>query len=220
MKLKAIFSLDREINNHVNSLYKFRWLKHGRKNIQKNLLKPFPEKFKKDLSQCKDEKKARKVVRKFLNKDLAAKEKKLKLIASNLEKAWSEKDDELIEKLEKVYGKKLPFKNITVYLTSLPICPYNFKKKWLMVFAYAPITSKLRIIVHELNYFMFLHYYGDLEKEIGKEKSEDLKEALTIFTDPENKKGYPAQKELREWLKRQKGTISEIIEAGEWKKFI
>lgn len=221
MKLKVTFSLNHEINNYVNSLYKFRWLKHGRKNIQENLLKPFPESFKKDLSRCKSEKEVREVIKKFLGKDLNKREGKFKLIANNLEKAWKEKDDELVKKLEKVYGKKFPFKTLTVYLTSIPICPYNFKKRWIMVFAYTPkINTQLKIIVHELNHFMFLYYYGDLERKVGKKKFEQLKEALTVFTDPEDKKGYPAQKELRKWLKNQKGTISEIIEAGKWKKYI
>lgn len=221
MKLKVEFSLDHEINNYVNSLYKFRWLKHGRKHIQENLLKPFPENFKKELSKCKSEKEARGVIKKFLGKDLNKRERKLKLIASNLEKAWSEKNIELVEKLEKVYEKKLPFKTLNVYLTSIPICPYNFEKRWIMVFAYTPkINTQLEIIIHELNHFMFLYHYGDLERKIGKKKFEQLKEALTVFTDSEYKKGYPNQKKLRKWLKKQKGTISEIIEAEKWRKFI
>lgn len=221
MKLKVEFSLDHEVNNYVNSLYKFRWLKHGRRNIQENLLKPFPESFKKDLSRCKNKKEAREVIKKFLNKDLTKRKRKLKLIANNLEEAWSEKNDELVEKLEKSYGKKLSFKNITIYLTSLPICPYNFKKRWIMVYAYTPkISRQLEIIIHELNHFMFLYYYGALERKIGKKKFEQLKEALTVFTDLEKKEGYPAQKALRRWLRKQGGTISEIIEAGGWKEFI
>lgn len=46
-----------------------------------------------------------------------------------------------------------------------------------------------------------------------------IKKVLSVFTNPEEN-GYPAQQKLREWLKKQKGTIPEIIQAGGWEKYL
>lgn len=101
----------------------------------------------------------------------------------------------------------------------MPICPYNFEKKWIIVFAGASIEKQLQILTHELNHFMFYHYFGELKKEIGEEELESLKEVLTVLTNPEEK-GYPDQQELRIWLLWQNKTIPEIIEDGGWRKYL
>src|SRR3989304_940746 len=64
--------------------------------------------------------------------------------------------------------------------------------------------------IDELNHFMFYYYFGKLRGELGHEKFESLKEALTVFTNPDEE-GYPAQRRLRAWLARQKGTLLEKI---------
>lgn len=219
MKLKITYSLEKEIDNYINSLYSFRWHKHGRNDIQEKLLSPFPEDFKKNLKNAKSEKEARAVVREFRSQNLQKTRESYKKIATVLEKAWEREGEKIINKLEKVYGKKFPFSSLTIYLSSIPICPYNYKEKWIMMFANTSSENQLRIILHELNHFMFYYYFANLRRELGEEKFESLKEALTVLTNPEEK-GYPSQKELRKWLKSQKGTISEILERKEWKKLL
>ncbi len=83
-----------------------------------------------------------------------------------------------------------------------------------MVFGRANTRKQLQIITHELNHFMFYYYFGELKNELGKEKFESLKEALTIFTNPEEK-GYPNQKRIRNQLAKQKvKSIPKIVQSG------
>ncbi len=66
---------------------------------------------------------------------------------------------------------------------------------------------------------MFYRYFRFLEEELGREKFESIKEALTVFTNPEEK-GYPAQESLRNWLRKQKGSIPEILSKSDWRKYL
>lgn len=114
--------------------------------------------------------------------------------------------------------KRIPFKTIKVHLSSLSICPYSYRKRWIIVFAEAKVERQIQILIRELNHFMFYFYFGRLEDELGKEKFESLKGVLTVLTNPEEK-GYPDQKGLRLWLTKQKKTIPKIIESGCWKDY-
>ena len=133
--------------------------------------------------------------------------------------AWEKYGSEMEGKLKMIYKNKVSFKSILVYLTSSPICPYNFKEKWILVFAEANTRQQLQILLYELNHFMFYYYFGDLRKELEKEKFESLKEALTIFTNPEEK-GYPNQRKLRKWLIEQEKSIPDIIKSDGWRKYL
>lgn len=219
MRIKVIYSLQHDIDNYTDSLYRFRWNKHGRENIQEVLLKPFSEDFKKSLKKATNKKEAQKIVEKFLLQGLDGRKQTYLAVANNLETAWKESGDAIIKKLEKIYGKEVPFNLITVYLSSIPICPYNFKQRWIYAFAGTSTQRQLRILTHELNHFMFLFHFGNLKDKVGNDNFESLKEALTVFTNPEEK-GYPAQQKLRTWLNKQKGTVSEIITANKWQKHL
>jgi len=219
MQLKVTYSFERDINNYVDSLYHFRWDKHGREDLQENLLKPFPYVFKKALKESVNKEAAEKVIEKYLLKNINRRRKTFLSVAKNLKIAWKENKTSIINNLEKIYGKNFPFKSLTVYLSSIPICPYNFNERWIYIFAGTSTQRQLRILTHELNHFMFLYYFGSLKDNIGNSNFESLKEALTVFTNPEEP-GYPAQQKLRTWLKKQKGTVSEIIEDDEWQKHL
>lgn len=219
MNIKIEYSFKRDVDNYLDALYSFRWIKHGRKDIQESLLKPFPNDFKTALKESENKDKARDTIYKFLEQDLGGRRKKYLGVAKELETEWASSSSKVVQKLEKVYGKKFPFKSITVYLSSIPICPYNFSKRWIMIFAGTTTKRQIDILTHELNHFMFLYHFGNLKEELGNKKFESLKESLTVFTNPEEK-GYPNQQKIRSWLKGQKGTISEIIESGAWKKYL
>jgi hypothetical protein len=83
-----------------------------------------------------------------------------------------------------------------------------------MVSFFRDLTTALSICGHELLHIQFHNtYWGEIEKQIGKEKTADLKEALTVLLNIEFKdlwfiedKGYDIHKELRNFI------------SEEWKK--
>ena len=103
MKIKIKYSLQRDINNYIDSLYRFRWNKHGRKNIQNNLLNPFPDDFKKALKEAVNKEAAEKVVEKFLRQGIARRKKTYLTVTNKLERAWKESEFSIINNLEKAY---------------------------------------------------------------------------------------------------------------------
>ena len=203
----------------VDSLYSFRWLKHGRNDIQNKLLSSLPVQFRDSLKGATNDDAAKKIISDFLSENLEGRKAKYSLIGKEMELSWVKQGHVIEKKLQKLYDNPVPFKTLKIYLSSLPICPYNYEKGWIMVFAGTKVERRLQILTHELNHFMFYYYFGYLRKELGKEKFESLKEALTIFTNPEEK-GYPAQQKLRTWLAKQKGSIPTIIESRGWKKYL
>lgn len=219
MQIKVKYSFQHDLDNYLDALYDFKWIRHGRKDIQDNLLKPFPDDFKRSLKKAESKDKARNIILKFLEGGFEGRKKKYLSIAKDLEKQWDISGYKIINRLEEIYGKKFLFKAITLYLSSIPICPYNFSKKWIMVFAGTSTKRQIEILTHELNHFMFLYHFGDLKKKLGTMKFESLKESLTILTNLEEK-GYPDQQKMRSWLKTQKGTVSDIIKTGEWRKHL
>jgi hypothetical protein len=219
MRIKVGYSLDLDVWNYLRSVYRFVWYKHGRNNLQEKLFLALPDKSRESLKRAKSEREAKEVIERFLSQGLDGRKFKYAKIAQDLEENWVKDGPKVEKKLEKIYARKIPFKTLKIYLSSLPICPYNFKKRWIMVFADTRVKRQIEILAHELNHFMFYYYFGYLKKELGEEKFESLKEALTVFTNPEEK-GYPNQERLRVWLSGQKKTIPEIIESGRWRQYI
>jgi len=134
-------------------------------------------------------------------------------IINEFRKAWGGSGDQIIYCLEAFYNKSFPFKEVTAYLTTNVVCPYNFDERWFFIRRNL-IEGQLSTANHELNHFMFHHYYADLEKEMGDEKGGVLKESLTFFTDFNNP-GFPDEEELRKlYLSKKWKNVDEIIEAG------
>ncbi len=183
------------------------------------MLSNFPLDFQKDLKVAKNKSEAKKVIEKFIAENFGSRTDIHKRIINDLRQGWKENSAGLIKKLEKVYGKPFPFEEITVYLVSNKICPYNYGQKWIMVYAKASVSDKLGILLHELNHFMFYYYISGDDLELNKKHYEALKEAVTVFTNP-NEMGYPDHQKLRAWLKRQKGTIPEILKNERWRELL
>lgn len=213
------YSLKRDVDNYLNSVWKFRYLKHGREGISGDLVKQFPQDFIEGLKKIKRKHEASKFVRTFLQSQHPFLAEYIRRVGKHLQVALDEERPKIVRKLEDVYNKKFPFNKIDVFITTLKICPYDFRKRWFMVSVYGNPKNHVNTALHELNHFMFYHYFGCLKEKLGKEKFESLKEALTVFTNPEEK-GYPAQEKLRAWLVAQKGSISEIVANGEWKTLL
>ena len=210
MIFKVNYSQNKDVWNYLNSCWKFTYPKHGRKTIQEKLLSPYPEKFRVALAQAKTEKQARKVITDFLNAFSQNYQNTTLVIAKGVETVLNENKQKIVSELEKLYANPFPFDKIEVFLTTVNINPYNYEERWFMSGRNASIQGHIRTTRHELNHFMFYYYFPELKNKLGTEKYEILKEALAIFTNPEGN-DKPAVKKLESFLKKQKGTIPEII---------
>jgi len=129
------------------------------------------------------------------------------------QKAWNKINDEYFKRLEKITGKKFPFDQITAYLTTQTRCPYNPEKNpWFMVSIFQPLPKVMEVAGHELMHIHFHNtHWEKVEKEIGQEKTSDLKEALTVLLNIEFKdlwfmrdggKNNESQQKLRNFIKK------------------
>jgi len=65
------YNLNKDLNNYLNSIYKFRYLKHGRKNIEKAVSKYLSEQELDKIKTSKNKKVATLEIQKILLKWLA-----------------------------------------------------------------------------------------------------------------------------------------------------
>lgn len=173
--------------------------------------------FKKDLTQnfidiCKD--KELKDCKKDLKKIMKDKYKS-SMIESTIKGArlsWKEIGPRYFDKLEKITGKAFPHNKVTAYLTTVSMSPYKTGKNPFFYFnMFQALTGIMRVTGHELMHIHFHYYYWNkIEKEIGFDKTGDLKEALTVLLNLEfkdlwiaNDKGYPQHEELRRFIANQ-----------------
>lgn len=219
MKFKVYYSIEKDIENHLNANWKFGYPRYGRKAIEEKLLSPYPADYKENLAEAKTKEQAVKVIKQYLNTRAASFKKVLPIIVKGVEQILNEEKDNIIEKLERAYNKPFPFKEITVYLTTAYINPYNHEEKWFMSSCVSDIAEHIRIATHELNHFMFYYYYPHLKDKLGKEKFEILKEALSVFTNPEGTEKPTTEKMQGYFRQHIDKTIDKIIEKGEWEKY-
>ena len=153
----------------------------------------------KELLQCKD-----KIIE--FRKELYSSGSIEKSIKS-LKKAWEKIEGEYFKKLEKITKKPVDFE-IKAFITTISKCPYNSQQNWLMVSFLSNLNNALKILGHEIMHLHFHKYYfEDLSRKIGKEKTHEIKEALTVLLNLEfmdlwdsYDQGYEAHKELRELI--------------------
>lgn len=213
MQFLVKYSQEKDIQNYLNAGWKFTYAKHGRRKIQEKLLHSYPQEFKNKLLEAKSKTDAEKVIKEFL--DSRPKDFRLvtKLVVKICQEILDEEKQNIINLLEKIYQKPVPFDKITVYITTFPINPYNYEERWFMVNRNSSVAGFINTAKHELNHFMFYYYYLDklMQQKVSKEKREKLKEALVIFSNPEGN-NKPNIKKLESYLKTLKGrTIDEII---------
>lgn len=214
MIFKVLYSQDKDISNYVSSVWHFSYQKHGREEMEDKLLKNFPDEFKEKIKTAQTKEEATIVVKNYLDNLPQSFNDQTPVLAIGIEKILNDHQVEIANLLESLYQNPLPFEVITVYLTTLGICPYNYEGKWFMSRRSNNIEGHLNTTKHELNHFMFYYYYQDkLRKQsVPEEKIEKLKEALAILTNPEGN-NKPDVKELEVFIQSQKNkTISQIIE--------
>jgi hypothetical protein len=132
----------------------------------------------------------------------------IEIFANSISKSWAKIEDVFFKRLKKITKKSFQRKSITAYITTSGRCPYDPEEGWFMVSFFSSLTGALRTVGHEIMHLHFHdNYWNNVEKEIGKQKTADLKEALTILLNIEFidlwwdlDKGYGAHQELRKFI--------------------
>jgi len=183
MKFLVRYCLQKDINNYLNSVWRFTYQKWGRIGIQQRFLKYYPIEFQQELKKAKTKVQAQEVIKNFLTSKSDAFHNMTKIRVEEITDLLNKNSKKIIFRLEKIYKQPFPFEKIIVYLTTAPIFPYNYEKRWFMTGRNCLDEKHLAIATHELNHFMFYYYYKNLD--LVKEKSEILKEALAILSNVE-----------------------------------
>jgi hypothetical protein len=220
MKFIVKYSKERDVWNHLNTIWKFSFHKHGRKKIKNIIRKNYPANYLNDLWKAETEKGAKKIIDKYLNYLHEHVQNPTSLIVKETEKLLNENKGKIISRLETVYEEKFPFKIITVYIHTGLFSPYNYKERWFMTRRSGNEDKHVKIALHELNHFMFYYYYPQLKEKLGDEKYETLKEALAIYTNPEGNDKPNVQK-LEDYFKKNLNkSIKVILQEKDWEKYL
>jgi len=171
-----------------------------KKNLDDNLLKIAQDK---SFEECKDE--LKEYYERFHNLEL------IKIFEESLQKAWGEINNEFFKRLEKIMKKPICSEEFIGYITTIGRCPYDPDEKNFMVSLFYSIPQSLVTIGHEIMHIQFHNTYWDqIEKEIGEEKTADLKEALTVLLNVEFKdlwfgkdRGYDSHQKLRRFIEKE-----------------
>jgi len=187
MKFKVFYSQQKDIANYLNSVWHFSYQKYGRKNITQKLLQFYPSDFKQNLKSAQTKLEAKSVVKNYLTNLSPSFHQQTEVIQIGIDTILNSHSQQIVNQLESIYSQKFPFKNITVYITTLGICPYNYDKRWFMTRRSNSPIGHINTAIHELNHFMFYYYYQDYltKKNLSQKNIEILKEALAILTNPE-----------------------------------
>lgn len=125
-----------------------------------------------------------------------------------LQKAWDLVNKRYFERMEKIFKKKFPFEEVNAYITTSGRCPYDPDEPSFMVSLFYSLPDSLNTCGHEIMHIFFHNtYWAEVEKEVGEEKTADLKEALTVLLNLEFKdlwiakdRGYESHQELRNFI--------------------
>jgi len=200
MKPKIEFKFDKE--KDLQNIWKTcnsnsNW-SNFKKNISPNVLRICQER---SFLECKDE--LEEYYKELHNSEF------IKIFIESSQKAWNKINDEFFKRLKKILKKPICSETFIAYITTVGKCPYNPNEKFFMVSLFFPFLSVLKTCGHEIMHIQFHNtYWKDVEEKIGKRKTADLKEALTILLNLEFKdlwfvedKGYELHKKLRAFIK-------------------
>ena len=123
----------------------------------------------------------------------------------DFQKDWKNISADFQKRAGAIFNISLP-RDITAYLTINSRCPYSIQDDSFYVSLQSNQTK--RIVMHELWHFYTWYGLGaDQEEKLGKQKYNDLKEALTVLLNVECKDllpegvvdtGYPQHQEIRQ----------------------
>lgn len=125
----------------------------------------------------------------------------------DFQKDWESVSGEFQKRAEAIFGASLP-NDVVAYLTINSRCPYSIQDN--LFYVSLQSTQARKTAMHEL--WHFYSWYGlgvDQEEKLGKQKYNDLKEALTVLLNIECKDllpiyvidtGYPQHQEIRQGI--------------------
>jgi hypothetical protein len=183
MKFIVKYSQEKDFIPYINDLWKSNWTDYGTDYFAIGK-KYFPIKFMETVKSAKTKENVKNIIIKYWqsvrNQDF---KKNTDYLIKWYTKILNEEKDLIIKPLEKAYSEKFPFEKITVYLTTFPMCPYYYEKRWYMVNRRSDPLWLIDVSKHELNHFMFYYYWRDYLKKqnISNEKIEYLKEAFAVL---------------------------------------
>ncbi len=203
--VKVTFKFDKE-KDLWNNWFAINYKSDLEKGRKFNNISRLQEKCEnKSLEQCKDE------IAKFHKKIYSS--YLIDETIKSFQSAWEKINKEFFKRLKNITGNEFPFENVTAYLTTQSLCPYDFKKGSFIISIWSNLPSMLRLSAHELMHLDFHNNnWEEIEKEIGKEKTEKLKEALTVLLNLEFRdlwfvkdkgKNSEEQQKLREFIKKE-----------------
>lgn len=130
-------------------------------------------------------------------------------------KKWIERavnSSQIQKDLETLMGKKFPFENVKVFITTFHRAPYNVEQNFFyLIWRDLSKGKAITNIYHELMHFLFHIYYWDMYKKAGLSEiqTHDIKESLTALINPILKQrglpldfGYPNHQILRANLEK------------------
>jgi len=132
----------------------------------------------------------------------------IKIFVKTIQEVWDNINDEFFKRLEKIMKKPICSKDFTGYITTMGRCPYDYEEPSFMVSLFYSLTHALVTCGHEIMHIQFHNtYWKEVEEKIGKEKTSDLKEALTVLLNLEFRDlwfmediGYKPHNDLRKFI--------------------
>lgn len=134
-------------------------------------------------------------------------------IVKSFQQNWDRINKEFFDRLKRITGNEFPFVEVKVYLTTQGRCPYDYNEGSFMVPLFSNIPYMLKTAGHELMHLDFhKNNWINIEMEIGKEKTGDLKEALTVLLNLEFRdlwivkdegKSSEEQQDLRDFIQKE-----------------
>lgn len=141
---------------------------------------------------------------KFIENYLSANSVDVTQYIHEYQKEWDHVETEFQKRAQAIFNVALP--DVTAYLTVNNRNPYNINESYFYITL--PTKTATKTIMHELWHFYTWYGLGAGEEErVGKQKYNDLKEALTVLLNIECKdllpdgfrdEGYPQHQNLRE----------------------
>lgn len=211
MKLKFEYNKDKDI-----------WclLNYGKKSVNSGLATKVYNK----LTAIYGESPSNEDISNFIEKHISENNIDIEQFINEYEKDWSTIEDKFKKIAEEIFGVTLS-KDVTVYLTTNNRCPYDLINNNFFVSMSNQSSIRKTTVMHELWHFYTWYSFGITEEEkMGKQRYNDIKEALTILLNIECKdllpegvedKGYSQHAQLREkiaelWLEHK--DLKKILE--------
>lgn len=145
----------------------------------------------------------------FLTNQYTIDNQYIEKVLNKTNKELAEHFSQTCEVIEKITWRPLYRNNFTIYLTTFPRGPYNYKDGSFLFYIYWDFRNIVWFFLHEILHLQFIHYFRwrDYIKELTPTQFEMLKESLTVILNEEAKellfqedKWYTIHTELRKKL--------------------